>query len=242
MPSTRHRNRGSRCGRLNPARRFRGCRRCHRRMPARGGARGSVVRDLRRLRCLRCLRNHRIRCLRNHRKGPLLHRLPYRRQLPLQLGRFGEVLVALQEHARRADPGGQVGEDARTGWRHGVGVAVVPDAVAFETAGDMDVRDGLDGQFVQRLGGVLAAVDVVGVEVGHVDQEAYAGAVGEVVQELALGHLLARPGDQRRDVLHRERHGQRVLGDADVLAEDVEGVPGAGDGQQVPGLQARARR
>ncbi len=118
-------------------------------------------------------------------------------------------------------------------------MGVVPHAVAFHAARDMDVGDGLDGEFGEGLGRVLAAVDVVGVQVGDVDEEAYAGAVGQVVQELALGHLLARPGEQRGDVLDGEGYGQRGLGDADVLAEHVEGVAGARHGQQVAGFQER---
>lgn len=105
----------------------------------------------------------------------------------------------------------------------------------------MDVRDGLDRQLVECLRGVLAPVDVVGVEVRHVDEEPDAGAVDEVVEELPLGHLLARPVDEGRDVLQGERHGQRVLGDADVLAQHVQGVPGARHRQQMPGLQLRRR-
>ena len=65
-----------------------------------------------------------------------------------------------------------------------MGVAVVPDAVPLEAAGDVDVGDGFHGEFVEGLGRVLAAVDVVGVEVGDVDEQAYAGAVDQVVQEL----------------------------------------------------------
>lgn len=105
--------------------------------------------------------------------------------------------------------------------------------------GDVDVGDGLDREFVEGLGGVLAAVDMVRVQVGHVDEQTDTGAVRQVVEELSLGHLLAGPGDQRGDVLHREGHGQRGLSDADVLAQDVQRVPGARDRQQVPGLQKR---
>ncbi len=118
-------------------------------------------------------------------------------------------------------------------------VAVVPDAVALEAAGDMHVGDRIEGQRRQRLGGVLAPVDVVGVQVGHVDQQPHAGPLDQLGQELALGQLLTRPGEQRGDVLQGQRHRQRVLRDADVLAQHVQRVPGARHGQQVAGLQAR---
>jgi hypothetical protein len=118
-----------------------------------------------------------------------------------------------------------------------VGVAVVPDAVPLVPARHVHVRDRLDGQLVQRTGRVLAPVDVVGVQVGHVDQQPHPRAVDEVVQELALGHLLAGPGEERRDVLHRERHRKGGLGDPYVRAQHVQGVPGARHGEQVARLQ-----
>jgi hypothetical protein len=120
-----------------------------------------------------------------------------------------------------------------------MGVAVVPDTVAFEAAGHVDVGDGLDGEFVEGLRGVLATVDVVRVQVGHVDEEPDAGAVDQVVEELPLGHFLAGPGDQRGDVLHREGDGQGRLGGTDVLAQDVQRVPGARNRQQVPRFEKR---
>ncbi len=105
----------------------------------------------------------------------------------------------------------------------------------------MDVRDGLHRQFVQRLRRVLAEVDVVGVQVGHVDQQPHPGPLDQLRQELPLGELLVGPGDQRGDVLQGERHRQRVLRDPHVLAEHVQRVPGAGHRQQVPRLQPRRR-
>src|SRR5690606_40579088 len=95
-----------------------------------------------------------------------------------QLRRGGEVLVPLQQHARGRGAGGEVGEDVEHRPRDGMGVAVVPHAVPLEAAGDMDVGDGLQRQAGEGLGGVLAAVDVVGVQVGDVDEQPHAGAVG----------------------------------------------------------------
>lgn len=116
-------------------------------------------------------------------------------------------------------------------------MAVVPDAVPLVAARHVHVGDRLDGQFVERAGRVLAPVDVVGVQIGHVDQQPHPGAVDEVVQELALGHLLTGPGEQRRDVLHRERHREGGLGGPHVRAQHVQRVPGARHGQQMAGLQ-----
>ncbi len=88
---------------------------------------------------------------------------------------------------------------------------------------------------------VLTAVDVVGVQVGHVDEQPHPGPLDQLGQELPLGHPLARPGEQRGDVLQRQRHRQRLLRDPHVLAEHVEGVAGARHGQQVARLQAGRR-
>ncbi|MDH6187834.1 hypothetical protein M2168_000866 [Streptomyces sp. CZ24] len=120
-------------------------------------------------------------------------------------------------------------------------MAVVPHPVPLEPARHVDVGQRLQRQRVEGGGGVLALVDVVGVQVGDVDQQPYPGPVGQLVEELPLRQLLARPGEERRDVLHGERHGQLVLGDPHVLAEDREPFPRPGDRQQVPGLQPARR-
>ncbi|KIF70958.1 hypothetical protein HY68_23970 [Streptomyces sp. AcH 505] len=149
-----------------------------------------------------------------------------------------EVVVALQQHAGRRGTGAQLGQYVEHRPGDGVGVGVVPDPVALDTAGDMDVRDGLDRQFVERGRRVLTAVDVVGVQIGDVDQQPDAGALHQFGEELALAHLLVGPADQRGDVLHCERHRQRVLGDAHVLAEHPQRVLRARHRQQMTGLQA----
>ncbi len=169
-------------------------------------------------------------------------RRPDHGQFLRQLLRRREVVVPLQEDPGRRDPGRQVGEDVEDRTGHRMGVRVVPDAVPLDAARHVHVRDGLDGQLGQGAGRVLAAVDAVGVQVGDVDEEPYPGALHQLREELPLRHLLARPGDQGGDVLQGERHGQRVLRDAHVLAEHVEGVAGAGHGEQVARLQRRGRR
>lgn len=94
-------------------------------------------------------------------------------------------------------------------------------------------------QRVERREGVLTAVDVVRVQIGDIDQQAHPGPLDELGEEGPLAHLLVGPGHQRRDVLQRERHRQRVLRDAHVLAQHVQRVAGPRHGQQVPRLQTR---
>ncbi|GAA3486187.1 hypothetical protein GCM10018987_02660 [Streptomyces cremeus] len=162
-------------------------------------------------------------------------------QFPGQLRRLREVLVALQQDSGRRDPRAQFGEYLQDRFRDRVGVRVVPYAVPLDAARHMDVRDRLDRQLVQRPRRVLAPVDAVGVQVGDVDEQPYTGAPHQLRQELPLRQLLARPGEQGRDVLQRERHRQLVLGDPHVLAQHPQRVPGARHRQQVPGLQGPGR-
>ncbi len=173
------------------------------------------------------------------RPRPPLHRLPDRPQFPLQLRPRRKVLVPLQQHPRRPHPRREVGQDVEDPRGHRVRMAVVPDTVPLVAARHMHVRDRLDRQFVERPRRILAPVDVIGVQIGHVDQQPHPRAVDEVVQELALRHLLAGPGQQRGDVLHRERHRQRGLRDPYVRAQHVQRVPGARHRQQMARLQPR---
>ncbi|GAA3032995.1 hypothetical protein GCM10020000_07610 [Streptomyces olivoverticillatus] len=76
------------------------------------------------------------------------------------------------------------------------------------------------------------------MEVGDVDEKADARALDQLGEELPFRELVLRPGEERRDVLQGKGYGQQLLGDTDVLAEDVQRVPGAGHRQQVPGFDA----
>ena len=76
----------------------------------------------------------------------------------------------------------------------------------------------------------------VGVEVGEVEQQQRAGALDELADERRLVHLRLGPLDERRDVLERERHGERLLGDRDVLGDDLQRRARARHRQQVAGL------
>ena len=103
--------------------------------------------------------------------GPPQHGA-YRAQFARQLPALGEVLVALQQHTGRCRTGAELGEHVQDRPGHGVRMAVVPYAVPLHTARDMDIGDGFHRKLVERDRRVLAPVDMVGMEVGDVDERA----------------------------------------------------------------------
>ena len=113
--------------------------------------------------------------------------------------------------------------------------AEVSDEELRDTAGAHLARFKLP-RVILRRERVVRLVQIVGVQVGDVDEQPYAGPRHQLGQERTLPELLARPVEQRGHVLQRQRHRQRRLGDAHVLHQHVQAVAGTRHRQQMPGL------
>ena len=158
-------------------------------------------------------------------------------------GGGGRVAAVAFEHHRRSDlePLAQPLQQGEHGRRDGIGVRVVVDARVrgvLGTTGDVHVRHPLQRDRVEQRLRVRAAVQRVRVHVGDVEQQHRAGALEQGGEELALGVLVVRPVEQRRDRLQRERDVQLGLDLAHVRGQDVQRGAAAGQRQQVPGFPA----
>jgi uncharacterized protein (TIGR02118 family) len=84
---------------------------------------------------------------------------------------------------------------------------------------------------------VAAMVAGVGVQVRHVQQQQCLGAVQQLGQERGLVQLGCWPLQQRSDMLKGERNRKVGLGQPDVGGQNLQRLPGAGNRQQMPGVQ-----
>ena len=86
-----------------------------------------------------------------------------------------------------------------------------------------------------------AVIDRVGVEIGHVAEQAAARAIEHGRHERGLVHLAAGDDHRRRDVFQDQRGGDPPLHPLDITGDDVNRLAAPGQGGQVADRHATAR-
>lgn len=104
-------------------------------------------------------------------------------------------------------------------------------ALVLDAPGDVNLDHRVHAQLPEERGDVQGMVRLVTAQVVHVEHESAAGGLRERVEEAGRGVLLRVVGQQMDHVLQQERHLVPPLDRLHTLDEQLEHLPGSGNGQ-----------
>ena len=99
--------------------------------------------------------------------------------------------------------------------------------------GEMDLADRVERQFVEIGVGVEAEIGGADRDIVDVDQQAAAGALDELAEEIGLAPVMAVERDVERGILDQDRPAERRLDDVDVAADPEQRLGRARERQQI---------
>jgi hypothetical protein len=105
--------------------------------------------------------------------------------------------------------------------------------LGFGVAGEMDLADMAKRESVEISDGIEAVIGRGDDDVVDVEQQAAAGAAGDLGEEVGLGHHAFREEDVGRRIFEQHASPDRLLRLVDVVANRLEGLFRIGQRQQI---------